>query len=95
MLNKYLVEFLGTFFFLFVIIYTGNFIAIGAALALVIYLGGKISGGNFNPAVSVMMFFAGKFSLNELVGRISAQILGGLAALGLYNQLGKFKKLLN
>ncbi len=91
MLNKYLVEFLGTFFFLFLIIYTGNFIAIGIALALVIYLGGKISGGNFNPAVSIMMAFAGKLPMNDLAGYISAQILGGLAALGLYNQLGKFK----
>ena len=86
MLNKYLVEFLGTFFFLFVIIYTGNFIAIGAALALVIYLG-----GNFNPAVSVMMAFAGKLPTNDLAGYISAQILGGLAAFGLYSQLGKSK----
>ena len=96
MLNKYLVEFLGTFFFLFVIIYTGNFIAIGAALALVIYLGGKISGGkisggNFNPAVSVMMAFAGKLPMNDLAGYISAQILGGLAAFGLYSQLVKSK----
>ena len=56
MLNKYLVEFLGTFFFLFLIIYTGNFIAIGIALALVIYLGGKISGGHFNPAVSFGLY---------------------------------------
>jgi aquaporin Z len=91
MLNKYLVEFLGTFFFLFVIIYTGNFIAIGAALALVIYLGENISGGNFNPAVSIMMVFAGKIPMNELTGRVSAQILGGLAAFGLYSQIRKMK----
>jgi len=92
MLNKYFVEFLGTFFFLFVILYTGNFIAIGIALALMIYLGEEISGGNFNPAVSIMMVFAGKIPTNELAGRISAQILGGLAALGLYNQVQEFKK---
>ena len=33
-LNKYLVEFLGTTFFLYVILATGNALAIGAALAL-------------------------------------------------------------
>ena len=42
-------------FFLYVIMATGNALAIGAALTLVILVGGAISGGNFNPAVSVMM----------------------------------------
>jgi aquaporin Z len=84
--NKYLVEFLGTLFFLYIIIATGNALAIGAALALVIYLGGKISGGNFNPAVSVMMVMAGKLPKQDLIGYILAQILGGLAALELYKR---------
>ena len=85
--NKYLVEFLGTLFFLYIIIATGNALAIGAALALVIYLGGKISGGNFNPAVSVMMVMAGKLPKQDLIGYILAQILGGLAALELYKRV--------
>jgi aquaporin Z len=84
--NKYLVEFLGTLFFLYIIIATGNALAIGAALALVIYLGGKISGGNFNPAVSVMMVVAGKLPKQDLIGYILAQILGGLAAFELYKR---------
>ncbi len=84
--NKYLVEFLGTLFFLYVIIATGNALAIGAALALAIYLGGKISGGNFNPAVSVMMVVAGKLPKQDLIGYILAQILGGLAAFELYKR---------
>ena len=70
MLNKFLVEFLGTLFFLFTIISTGNPLAIGGALALAIYLGGKISGGNYNPAVSVMMVVAGKLSKQDLIGYI-------------------------
>ena len=84
--NKYLVEFLGTLVFVYIIIATGNALAIGAALALVIYLGGKISGGNFNPAVSVMMVMAGKLPKQDLIGYILAQILGGLAALELYKR---------
>lgn len=86
MFNKFLVEFLGTLFFLFTIISTGNPLAIGASLALAIYLGGKISGGNFNPAVSVMMVVAGKLSKQDLIGYILAQILGGLAAFELYKR---------
>ena len=86
MLNKFLVEFLGTLFFLFTIISTGNPLAIGGALALAIYLGGKISGGNYNPAVSVMMVVAGKLPKQDLIGYILAQILGGLAAFELYKR---------
>jgi len=67
MMNKYLVEFLGTLFFLYVILATGNALAIGAALAIAILVGGAISGGNFNPAVSVMMVAAGKLPKNDLI----------------------------
>ena len=83
-MNKYLVEFLGTLFFLYVILATGNAIAIGAALAIAILVGGPISGGMFNPAVSIMMYFAGKLPANKLLPYIVAQILGGLAAFELY-----------
>ena len=60
MFKKLLVEFLGTVFFLYVIIAVGNPLAIGLALAVAIMIGGKISGGHFNPAVSIMMVAAKK-----------------------------------
>ena len=86
-MNKYLVEFLGTLFFLYVILATGNALAIAAALALVILVGGAISGGNFNPAVSVMMAAAGKLPTNDVVPYILAQVAGGLVALELYKRV--------
>ncbi len=86
-MNKFLVEFLGTLFFLYVIISTGNPLAIGAALAIAILVGGKISGENFNPAVSVMMVSAGKLPKNDLIPYILAQVAGGLAALELYKRV--------
>ena len=86
-MNKYLVEFLGTLFFLYVILATGNALAIGAALTLVILVGGAISGGNFNPAVSVMMAAAGKLPTSDVVPYILAQIAGGLVALELYKRV--------
>ena len=86
MLNKYLVEFLGTVFFLYVIIATGNAIAIGAALALVILLTSNISGGHINPAVSIVMASAGKLPVTDLVPYCLAQIFGGLVALELYKR---------
>jgi len=86
-MNKYLVEFLGTVFFLYVIMATGDALAIGAALAVVILLGGSISGGHFNPAVSVMMTAAGKLPKTDLLPYIIAQVLGGIVALELFRRV--------
>ena len=77
---KYLVEFIGTFIFLSVILSSGEAFPIGLALATVIFFGGKISGGNYNPAVSTMMFLKHNLSTSEYVGYVLAQILGGIAA---------------
>ena len=84
---KYVVEFLGTMFFFFVILVTGKPIPIGLALAAAIFVGGKISGGHFNPGVSVMMAVGGKLPLKDLAPYIIAQVLGGLLALQIQNKL--------
>ncbi len=86
-MNKYVVEFLGTLFFLYVIIATGNPLAIGLALSVAAMVGGKISGGNYNPAVTIMMVAAGKQPTSDLLPYIVAQVAGGLAALELYKKL--------
>lgn len=83
----YLVEFLGTFLFLSVIIATNTPILIALALLLVILLGGGISGGHFNPAVSVMFWAKGALTNTDLAGYIVAQVLAGLSALTVYNYL--------
>lgn len=86
-MNKYLVEFIGTLFFLYVILATGKAVPIGLSLMIVILLGGQISGGNFNPAVSIMMAAAGKLQMHDLMPYILAQVAGGLAALELYRRI--------
>lgn len=86
MINKYVVEFLGTLFLLYVIVATGNALAIGAALAIAIMVGGNISGGHFNPAVSVMMYAAGKLSRADLIPYLLVQVAGGLVALELHKR---------
>ncbi len=87
MLNKLVAEFLGTMFFLYVILATGDAVAIGLALMTVIFILGKVSGGNFNPAVSVMLAAAGKLSMKDLAPYVIAQVAGGLAALELYKRV--------
>jgi glycerol uptake facilitator-like aquaporin len=83
---NYLVEFFATLFFVYVILATGNPLAIGGALALVMLLAGKVSGGYVNPAVSIAMASAGKLNINELLPYCLAQILGGLTALQVYER---------
>jgi aquaporin Z len=81
MLNSLIVEFIGTFIFLAVILATGEALPIALALATVIYLGGSTSGGHFNPAVSTMFFLKGDLDMMKLLGYVAAQVLGGATAL--------------
>ena len=83
---KYLVEFLGTAFFIYVTLATGNPLAIGASLALAILLTSSISGGHINPVVSIVMASAGQLPTEELVPYCMAQIFGGLVALEVYKR---------
>tara|TARA_E500000331_G_C16633820_1_gene445522 strand:+ start:118 stop:381 length:264 start_codon:yes stop_codon:yes gene_type:complete len=86
-MSPYLAEFIGTLFFLFVIIFTGEALPIGLALMIVILILGKFSGGHFNPAVTIMMVFAKKLNAIDALPYILAQIIGGLAALFIYKNI--------
>lgn len=83
---NYLVEFLGSTFFVYIILTTGNPLAIGAALALVILLTMNVSGGYVNPAVTIAMVSAGKLPTNDIVPYCVAQIFGALVALEIYKR---------
>jgi len=83
---KYLVEFLGTVFFVYIILATNNPLAIGASLALVILLTMNISGGYLNPAISIVMASAGKIPTSDIVPYCLAQIFGALIALEIYKR---------
>jgi glycerol uptake facilitator-like aquaporin len=83
---NYLAEFTGTLFFVYVILATGNPIAIGAALALAILLTSNLSGGHINPAVTIVMASLGKIGTNDIVPYILAQVFGGLVALEIYKR---------
>jgi aquaporin Z len=48
---------------------------------------GPFSGGNFNPAVTVMMVAKGAQPASDLLPYIVAQVAGGLAALELYKRV--------
>jgi glycerol uptake facilitator-like aquaporin len=87
-INRYLVEFLGSFVFIYVILASGNAIAIGAALALIIIIGVSLGGvAHVNPMTSIVMASIKKIPVSDLVPFVILQIFGGLAALEVYKRL--------
>lgn len=73
-------EFLGTFFFVLTIALTFDPFAIATMLMAWIYIGNFVSGGHYNPAVSLAMTLRGKLSRHKLPYYIGAQILGSFLA---------------
>ena len=60
----------------------GVSLAFGLTVLTMAYAVGHISGGHFNPAVSVGLWAGGRFPANQLLPYIISQVLGGLAAGG-------------
>lgn len=85
-MHKYLVEFLGSLFFVYIILATGNPIAIGGALTLLLIISSKYQGGLFNPAVAITMVSANKIQSKDVVLYILSEILGALCAFELYKR---------
>lgn len=68
------VEFLGTSLLIGAVSFTGVPVLIVAALAIAIGLGGKISGGHFNPAVTAWSLLSGKISKQRAMTYTLAQL---------------------
>ena len=83
---NYLAEFIGTVFFVYIILATHNALAIGAALALAIIFTQNLSGGYINPAVTIVMATIGKIPTSDIIPYIIAEIFGALVALELYKR---------
>jgi aquaporin Z len=87
-MRKYIAEFIGTFFLVLTVGCTVipaaagviPALAIGAALMVMIFAGGHISGGHFNPAVTFAIFVRGRLDLKDVVPYWLAQIAAGIIA---------------
>lgn len=88
-MRKYLTEFIGAFFLIFTIALTvadGNPfapLAIGAVLMVMVYMGGHVSGGHYNPAVSLAAMLRGALPARDFVPYVLAQLAGAVAAAAL------------
>jgi aquaporin Z len=84
--RKLVVEFVGTFFLVFTVgasVRTGNSLAplaIGAVLMVMVYAGGHISGGHYNPAVTVAALVRGRIGGADAIKYWMAQLVAGLVA---------------
>jgi len=81
-MRKYVMEAIGTFFLAIAMGLTGNALAIGLMLAVMIYTGMHISGAHFNPAISFAYFIRRKITFNTFSGYLISQTLGAFAAGG-------------
>ena len=96
-MNKYGAEFFGTFWLVFGgcgsavlaaafpelgIGFAGVSLAFGLTVLTMAYAVGHISGGHFNPAVSLGLWAGGRFPASQLLPYIVAQVLGAAAAGG-------------
>jgi aquaporin Z len=87
-MNKYVAEFIGTFFLVLTIGCTvigqgaGALapLAIGSALMVMIFAGGHISGGHFNPAVTLGVWLRGKCEAKDVAPYMVFQVMGALLA---------------
>ena len=90
-MRKYIVEFIGMFFFVLTVGLTNlpkayeyssivAPIAIGSVLMVMIFAGGHISGGHFNPAVTLAVWLRGRCATRDVPGYMIAQFAGAIAA---------------
>ncbi len=86
----YLVELIGTFFLVLTVASTGLLgadrcdcvapLAIASALMIMVYAGGHVSGGHYNPAVSFAAAIRGALEWKQFIPYVIAQVLGGVIA---------------
>ncbi|WP_296380734.1 aquaporin Z [Winogradskyella sp.] len=94
-MKKLFAEFFGTFWLVFGgcgsaifaagfpelgIGFVGVALAFGLTVLTMAYAVGHISGGHFNPAVSIGLWAGGKFEAKDLIGYIIAQVVGAIVA---------------
>ena len=85
-MNKYIAEFIGTFFLVLTVgctvVGAGTGViaplAIGAALMVMVFAGGHISGGHYNPAVTLGVLIRGKVNASDVIPYWIAQFLAAV-----------------
>jgi len=88
-MKKYITEIIGTFFLVLIIGLTGNPIAIGLGLAVLVYMGAHISGAHYNPAVTLAMYINDQIDIKESAKYVASQLIGSVIAVFILTELGQ------
>src|SRR5438034_3940672 len=94
-MNKYITEFIGTFFLVLTVgctVVIGGAgviapLAIGSALMVMVYAGGHVSGGHYNPAVTLGVWLRGRCATKDVIPYWVAQLLAAAVAACVLNYL--------
>ncbi len=86
-MKKYIAELLGTFFLVLIAWLSGDPLAIGVGLAILVYATGPISGGHLNPAVTLSLLVGKKIRMNEAINYWVAQLIGAICGALVYRLL--------
>ena len=84
---QYLAEFLGSAVFVYIVLATGNPLAIGATFALLLLVSSAAGTVTINPTVTIALASAGKIPAESLVPYCISQIMGGLVGLEIYKRM--------
>lgn len=85
-MKNWLTEFIGTFFLVLTVVLSVHYspaiagLAIGAVLMVMVYMGGPISGGHYNPGISLGVAIRGKISYGTMISYWIAQLAAGIIA---------------
>ena len=79
-MKKYITEFIGTFFLVLTIVLSGEPLAIGTVLMVMVFAGGHISGAHYNPAVTLAVYIRGRIVLKEGLFYMGSQFIGAIVA---------------
>ena len=88
-MKKYITEIIGTFFLVLIIGLTGNPIAIGLGLAVLVYMGAHVSGAHYNPAVTLSMYINDQIDIKESGKYVASQLIGSVLAVYTLSKLGQ------
>ncbi len=80
-------EYLGTCLLIGAVAFTTNPIFVVAALAIAIGLGGKISGGHFNPAITAWAYLSGKVGGARALEHVIAQLAAAMTIWGAHSMI--------
>ncbi len=79
-MRNYVMEFIGTMFWVMAAGMTGDPLAIGLMIMVMVYMGAHVSGAHYNPAVTISVWIRAKLPRKQVLGYMAAQVAGAIVA---------------